>query len=604
MDLAKGTPMNLRHALDSCTLHPALTGWLSLTFGLAVQAVAVGPLRAQTEVYTLPGTDANGKLGAAIAPLGDVDADGVLDFAKGSPGENGARGRVRIVSGGDGSTLAFADGASAGDNFGAALAGIGDVDGDGVPELIVGAPKQDVYFPPTNTVLGKAGSTTIVSGATGAKLDEKTVPTADLELGYAVAPLGDADGDGAPDYAVGAPGYGNDRGQVLLHFSTLPSQWTLLNGFAAGDRFGAALANVGDMDGDGVDELAVGAPGTDGLFASSDVGAGYVYSMANVQLLFATPGYWTGARLGTAVAAAGDINGDGRPDVAFGGPFNGANGPEAGRVEVVSGQGPTHTQLQVFVGPSGSRFGSSIAGVGDWDGDGFDDIAVGAPAFDFVLPFGQPLPDSGYVAVLSPKTGATLTSWLHAYSFARFGSAVASVGDLNGDGRDDVAAGAPLYDGAAGVDTGLVRVFLADAPPPSKYCTAKLNSAGCTPSIGASGAPSLSIGDGFHVTSFNQLNRKVGLLMWAGNQAAIPFGGGTLCLGAPMGRTPLQFSAGSTLGTDCSGTFDFWFSQAFMQSKNLSAGQPIYAQYWSRDPGYAAPQNIALSNALAFEILP
>lgn len=584
-------------------LDSALASALPFVVGGAVQLVAGGPLRAQTEIYDLPGTDANGRLGAAIAPVGDVNSDGIVDFAQGSPGESGARGRVRIVSGKDGGVLAFADGASPGDNFGAAIAGIGDVDGDGAPELIVGAPKQDVYYPPTNTVLGKAGSYTIVSGATGAKLDERTVPTADLELGYAVASLGDADGDGSPDYAIGAPGYDNDRGQVLLFFSALPNQWTLLNGFTVGDRFGAALANVGDMNGDGVDELAVGAPGTDGLFANSDVGAGHVYTLPSGQLLFSSPGYWTGARLGTAVAAAGDINGDGRPDVAFGGPYNGANGAEAGRVVVLSGQGPSHVPLKALLGPSGSRFGSSIAGVGDWDGDGFDDLVVGAPAFDLTLPFSQPLTDSGYVAVLSPKTGATLTTWLHAESFAQFGSAVAGLGDLNGDGLGEVAAGAPLDDGAAGVDAGVVRVFLADAPPASKYCTAKLNSAGCTPTIAASGAPSLSVG-AFHVTSANQLNQKVGLLMYAGNPAAIPFGGGILCLGAPMGRTVLQFSDGSTAGTDCSGSFDFWFSQAFMQSKNLSAGQPIYAQYWSRDPGFAAPQNIALSNALAFEILP
>jgi hypothetical protein len=136
-------------------------------------------------------------------------------------------------------------------------------------------------------------------------------------------------------------------------------------------------------------------------------------------------------------------------------------------------------------------------------------------------------------------------------------------------------------------------------PRTAAYCTAKVNSLGCTPSIGWSGTPSLSAPqDDFHIRATNVLNNKPGILVWGLVAFAVPFQGGTLCVKPPMQRTGVQYSGGNPPPSDCSGSYDFHLSQAYMQQFFFQAGAIIYAQYWSRDPGFAAPNNVGLTNAL------
>lgn len=138
----------------------------------------------------------------------------------------------------------------------------------------------------------------------------------------------------------------------------------------------------------------------------------------------------------------------------------------------------------------------------------------------------------------------------------------------------------------------------------STYCTAKTNSLGCLPSIGSIGLPSQSGMDNFYVTASNVLNNKLGMMLWSLAPANNPFGGGTLCLLQPIVRTPAQNSGGSTSGTDCTGTYSYHFSQSYMIQQLLAANTTIYAQYWSRDPGFVIPNNIGLTNGLRFTICP
>jgi hypothetical protein len=139
---------------------------------------------------------------------------------------------------------------------------------------------------------------------------------------------------------------------------------------------------------------------------------------------------------------------------------------------------------------------------------------------------------------------------------------------------------------------------------PTIYCTAKQNSLGCTPMIGSTGIPSLSGPDNFHVTASNVLNNKLGLMLWSLAPASNPFGGGTLCVQQPIVRTTAQYSGGSTDGDDCTGSYSFHLSQNYMVQQLLAANTSVYAQYWSRDPGFSPPNNIGLTDAIEFTIVP
>jgi hypothetical protein len=140
-------------------------------------------------------------------------------------------------------------------------------------------------------------------------------------------------------------------------------------------------------------------------------------------------------------------------------------------------------------------------------------------------------------------------------------------------------------------------------PPPSVYCTAQVNSAGCAPAIGSSGTPDASSGGGFSITLSNTLNQKYGILFYGTNgPSSGPFLGGTRCVQPPVVRTPVQYSAGNPPPDDCTGYFSFDFNAhiASGADPNLGAGDSVWAQFWSRDP--ADPATTNLSDALSFYV--
>ena len=141
----------------------------------------------------------------------------------------------------------------------------------------------------------------------------------------------------------------------------------------------------------------------------------------------------------------------------------------------------------------------------------------------------------------------------------------------------------------------------------STYCTAKVNSQGCTPSIHSSGMASASAGSGFQIGAAQVLNQKFGVLFYGkSGPAATPFQGGFLCAKAPLVRTPVQSSGGSPAGSDCSGSYGIDFNAWIASGKDpfLAVGSPVNAQYWSRDPGFAPPSNTGLTDALEFLVCP
>jgi hypothetical protein len=144
------------------------------------------------------------------------------------------------------------------------------------------------------------------------------------------------------------------------------------------------------------------------------------------------------------------------------------------------------------------------------------------------------------------------------------------------------------------------------------YCTAKVNSLGCTPQIAGNGVASASANSGMAISASNIMNNKSGLLLYGvSGRANSPFGGGSLCVAAQVTRTPGVFSGGSGSGSDCSGVFamDFnAFARGVLGGTPLAAlsvpGTKVDAQWWGRDPGFSAPNNVALSAGLEFSVGP
>ena len=153
-----------------------------------------------------------------------------------------------------------------------------------------------------------------------------------------------------------------------------------------------------------------------------------------------------------------------------------------------------------------------------------------------------------------------------------------------------------------------VFVRLCFAPEPEVYCDTSDNSLGCVPSITYTGTPSATAGNGFILRAVEVLNNQFGILFYGINgEAAIPFGFGTVCVAPPHIRTAVQNSQGSPPPTlDCSGIFVLDFNEYIASGADatLVPGQKVWAQFWSRDPGFAPPNGTSLTNAIAFTIGP
>jgi Tol biopolymer transport system component len=139
---------------------------------------------------------------------------------------------------------------------------------------------------------------------------------------------------------------------------------------------------------------------------------------------------------------------------------------------------------------------------------------------------------------------------------------------------------------------------------PEVYCTPKVNSQGCTPTIYATGVPDSDASyGGFRVHAKDVLNQQSGLLIWSYSPGNATFGGGVLCLSGTVVRTGGQHSGGSgSPQVDCSGTYAFQFTPGYQASAGMFPGVTVYTQYWSRDPGFAAPQNMGLTAGLQFTV--
>ena len=409
------------------------------------------------DALRLDGEGSSDHLGAAVAGGVDLNGDGADDLVLGIPGSDEAdprAGAVRVVFGPlDESTTPVALhllGEVGSDEAGTAVASVGDVDGDGATDVIVGAPGAEdgdgvVYVVGAPSVDGSLGDATArLQGESGDG------------VGVWLSGVGDVDGDGYADLALGAPGADGGAGEIDVVRGSLAGNLSLgvitdavVTGAAAGDGAGP-VAGLGDVDGDGIADLGVGAPGQDS--AGEDAGAACVVSDALAGGSLADAACWTGEAegdmAGTALAGVGDHNGDGYADWVIGGPNADAGGDYAGIVWLLlgpatSGGALTDASARLVGQTAGETAGVSVAGPGDVDEDGQTEILVGSPwgdgdAHNSGLVYALYGPSLGTISLADAELILQGEALLN-----RAGSAVASAGDPNGDGYPDLLIGAP-----------------------------------------------------------------------------------------------------------------------------------------------------------------
>jgi hypothetical protein len=469
--------------------------------------------------FKIIGEAASDFIGSTVSGAGDFNNDGILDvIVGGSNGESGGAGAAYVVFGNAtevavnlsavaGGSGGFKITSESGSNYVASVSNAGDVNGDGIDDIIVG----DYLNGGTGAayvVFGGASPTTnlatIATGVGGFKILGEVSGD---QAGFSVSAAGDVNGDGIDDVIVGSRLFDNSYNEgaayVIFGSTTVPASVNLSDvaqgsgGFridgesSVSGRAGSGVSAAGDVNGDGFDDVVVGAPEFQG---DGTYGAAYVvFGAANFgsQVLLDNVSAGSGGfrllgdnnyNAGSSVSAAGDVNGDGIADLLIGDKSNDAGGTNAGAAYVVFGtdQGfAASTDLETLAAGAGGfkitgeavtdYAGISVSSAGDVNGDGLDDILVGAFANDgggagagaAYLIFGV----AGGSSSIDLSTVALGTGGIRLTGEAAgdgAGIAVSAAGDVNGDGFDDVLIGAESNDEGGNNAGGAYFLFGAD----------------------------------------------------------------------------------------------------------------------------------------------
>ena len=509
--------------------------------GLSVTAVfaaalAIGPSSAQAQFaasfdlstlngsngFVINGVDAGDQSGFSVSGAGDVNGDGIDDLIIGANGAdpNGifSAGESYVVFGSNGgfsSTLDLStlngsngfviNGVDFGDLTGVSVSGAGDVNGDGIDDLVVGGNRGDTIsnlFPGdayvvfgSNSGFSQSFDLSSLNGTNGFVLSGISFDDA---TGGSVSGAGDVNGDGFNDVIIGAgfadPNGNSGAGESYLVFgnnSGFPSSIDLsalngsngfvINGIDTGDLSGDSVSGAGDVNGDGIDDFIIGAPSAD-RNGNNFAGESYVVfgndsgfpsslelSTLNGSNGFVINGTGTVNESGISVSDAGDVNGDGIDDLIIGAQdiFG------TGESYVVFGNNSgfsSSLDLSTLDGANGfvlngidilDRSGSTVSSAGDVNGDGIDDLIIRAFNESYVV-FGN---NSGFSSSLDLSTLDGTNGFVLNGVDIGFGTggSVSGVGDVNGDGIDDVIIGASRADPNAVMDAGQSYVVFGQA---------------------------------------------------------------------------------------------------------------------------------------------
>jgi len=551
---------------------------------VAFALLALSPLAAAQVLHEFQGTDPHIEFGVGLARAGDVNADGFDDLVIGAPDFQAGAGRVEVRSGLDGSVFWSRIGDAEGDRLGQVVASAGDVDGDGLDDVLIAAPYA-------SELASNGGAVWVLSGETGSELHAFQGDGWNHRLGWSLGAVGDWNDDGHDDFLIGAPRDG--AGRVRIHSGLDGSVLLEVDG-EAGDYSGWSACAVDDLTSDGVRELLVGEPYDDSQ--GHDRGRARLLSGEDGSELAVFDGESDDSFFGWSVSALGDLDGDGVGDFGVGTPFESSVAPSAGLVRVISGA-DLSVMSSVFGQEANQRLGSSFDGVGDLDGDGHDDWVLGMEGDD-------------RVEFLSGLDGSLLHG-ITGVPQDGTGAAVAGVGDVDGDGWPDVAIDSPswsqvgrvrVYSGAWGVFhmTSFCQSGGASASCP---CGNDDPTRGCASSVGFG---AYLTGAGSTAVSADDLSLYAYLLppgrpalLFAGDvpvaSGALVLGDGLRCAGGNVQRLGVRVPPGSGSAS---------WGPGLVAQGAWSAGETRYLQVWYRDSSGPCGAGFNVSSGVEVRLIP